>query len=252
MRHAVRVHDAGPTQLQVRRVHLAAEEFVERLVAREDHGRRLDLDHAAAEPSEVRADADGAARHDRRGEGRVARAAHFAGDQPAARQTLDAEAAACVADDVRDDVVQLAVGRCAWRALDDAWPQRAERRVVQVQVLEAMRGVVVDKLGAEQVDELWREAQACAAVGRHIQERDALGAGQAAHLREEGVFGRAKRARVDGHVVREQQERPTVGELGRLDAHAPRDHTERVVRGRPHGLHEADVGRWSWSWSGRR
>ena len=45
------------------RLHLAAEQLVERRVACEDHGPCLHLDRALTQAAQVRADAHGAARH---------------------------------------------------------------------------------------------------------------------------------------------------------------------------------------------
>ena len=77
---AVRKHNLGAAELILRDVDLLAEQLVERRVAGQDERALLHLDHTLGEAVEVRADADRAASHVRKGEGFVIRLGGLARD----------------------------------------------------------------------------------------------------------------------------------------------------------------------------
>lgn len=138
MADAVRVHDLRATELKVGRVHLAAEHLVERAGARQDDRVALVLDVALAEASKVRANADGAARHERDRENVRVGERRLAGNQARALKVFNAEAVGG-ADNVGDLVALLAIVKDLLR-LDGRLAALVEELVVvgsDIQVTEA-------------------------------------------------------------------------------------------------------------------
>ena len=173
VRHAVGHHHLRPAELVLRRVHVAAQQLVEREVAGEDERPVRHLDVPLPEAAQVRADAHGAPGDVRQRERVRVRRGLLAGDHPRTPQILHADAV-----NLADDVVQLHARLAILRHLLRVHRALGEVRVVlggEVQILEPQAGVggVVPR-HLEVRLELLHQADARARVGRDVYARQTL------------------------------------------------------------------------------
>ena len=159
MRDTVLVHDLGTTELQVRRVDLAAKHLVESRGTGEDDGLALDLHCALSEANKVGTDTDRTSSDESDGEDVVVRTRGLSSNQTRALQTLDTKAV-LKTDDVGNLVAALAVlldldgaNRSSCRLLD-----LEEVLVSEVEILDTLLGLLgIVPRHREQVHDLLRE-----------------------------------------------------------------------------------------------
>mmetsp|Transcript_18751 Transcript_18751/g.61084 ORF Transcript_18751/g.61084 Transcript_18751/m.61084 type:complete len:335 (+) Transcript_18751:2177-3181(+) len=217
------MHDLGPAELVLGRVDLAAQQFVERRVAREDQGADVHLDRALAEAHEVGADAHGPARHVAQREAVLVGAARLAGDGARAAQVLDADAVRRADDGRQDEVVALEGPEHRARL------QGLVVRAVEVDVLEALARVgLVVPLDLELGLELLDEADARAAVAGDVDAGDAPGPRVHRRRLVDVVLGHAEGPALERDVVRDDDELAARRVLRGLERHVPGDHADLV------------------------
>ena len=234
---AVGQHDLRPAELVLRDVDLLAEQLVERREAREDDGAVGHLDEALRQPVDVGADADRASGHVRERERLRVGLRGLAGDEARPAQVLDADAVLLAHDVV--ELVPLLAALGDVLAADDALGQLGEVRLAQVEVLVAvlLLGRVVPR-DLEVGLDLVGQPDARARVGSDVQAREAAGARVLGHLVEEDVLVDAEGARLHRAVVGHDDERATVGVLGRLERQVPADHADGVLADDARAAHE--------------
>mmetsp|Transcript_90096 Transcript_90096/g.275896 ORF Transcript_90096/g.275896 Transcript_90096/m.275896 type:complete len:555 (+) Transcript_90096:1303-2967(+) len=231
--HAVGHHDVRPAQLVLRRVHLLPEQLVQGLEAREDH-RALDhLDVPLPQAVEVRADADAAARDVRQSEGLLVRPAGLAGNQAAALQALDADAAPrrrqVQAHDRVQHVPLLGARRHRVRP-HGSLRQLRQVGIGDVQVLEPLHEVVrVHPRDLDQGLQLLDGAHPGPRVARNVNAGDAPAAGEGRSLLERGVLGRAEGPGLDRQIVADEDDVAASRVVGRTHGHEPHHHADGVL-----------------------
>mmetsp|Transcript_89338 Transcript_89338/g.257673 ORF Transcript_89338/g.257673 Transcript_89338/m.257673 type:complete len:991 (+) Transcript_89338:429-3401(+) len=232
VRHAIGHHDVGATQLVLRRIHLLAQQLVQRLVARQDHGTLDHLDVPLAQTVQVCADADAPPSDIRKREGLLVGPARLARDQAAALQALDTDAALggghVQAEDRIQDVPDLPADRHRVRPDGVGW-ELGHVGLLQIQVVEALEVVAV--VGPSNLDQrlkLFHSAEAGARIARDVHPRYSGRPCHGGRLLEELVLRGAEGARLDGHVIADEHDVPPGGVLRGAEGHLPHDHADLV------------------------
>ena len=244
--HTVGHHDLRPTQLVLGRVNVLTQELVQGRVAREDHGAAHHLDVALAQPVQVSTDAHGPACDVGEGKSVLVGAARLAGNEAAALQVLDANPAFRALHALSDDGVKHVALLPSLLDLVRLHGARRQLLIVlleQVEVLEAFVAVFgIQPLHLVEGLQLLHQSHAGTAVAGHINAGNASHARQLRRLLEELVLLHAEGARLEGHVVGNDNDVPASWVLRRLHCETPGQHAHIVAALRSLRFHQLHLG----------
>mmetsp|Transcript_36871 Transcript_36871/g.79967 ORF Transcript_36871/g.79967 Transcript_36871/m.79967 type:complete len:579 (+) Transcript_36871:554-2290(+) len=225
-------HDVRASQLVLGGVDLLSHQLVQWFGAGQNHGTLDHLDVPLTKPVQVRTNADRSTRCVGQSECLLVGTAGLAGNETAALEALDADAALGRGEVLADDRIQHMSGlaiHCDLMASHRLLGQALVVRVRQVEVLETLHGVVlVHPRDLHQRLQLIDTTNSSTRVARDVNPGNALGTCQFGCLVEESVLDSAEGTTLDGDVVSNQDNLSASRILWSSECQLPCHHADLV------------------------